>query len=697
MTPLRLACLLIVYRFRSLWNAFRRAPQGRSLRVVWVMLLLAPVAYVGLFASAFSAARTMATPDQQAALLAVVCGAIVLASGLSKMASSEAVVAGSGENEFLLTRPLGLGTLVVARSLAGVVTDFFDALFLLPVLLAASLAWGLGATGVGLSVAISVLAQVAVSAAAQAGQIAVVRLVPPRHRRTIWAVLGLLAASAMAYVWVLGTQVLRSPHGTLSSLAGWAAVVRFSPVGPLAAPLAALAVGDGVGAAMAVLLAGVSLALGLAFLFARWAAAAGWENAGSPWAEAATGPFANRHGPLTPFGKEILLLTRDRSRLLALAVAPAIFVGVQIFGSAGWDWIAASSQHAAMLSFSLAAYLATYGPLAHMNGERHAFWILRMSPFPLGRLMAWKAFFWALVVGGTSALAYAGVWLLGPLPSNAQTLGLGLLSVIGATLVATLAVAMGCHCADLSDDRRPAVGPGTAWLFMITAALFNVVLLGDGQVRARALLLFTASVVLHWMTGIENLQQAYDPESKARKRVWPGDGAALAILYYLGHRIETMALTTASTEQLLGNAIWSAVLLGAAGLALWRCPTILPRRGRWLSLVVALVAGAAAAKLLPLRLPFAQIDFVVLSVAMGAVAEEVIFRGILQRSLAERWLGARGQAAALLVSIVVAWLAGARPLSPATLMEAATGALVWAATGRTGAAVLARALLEFLP
>jgi membrane protease YdiL (CAAX protease family) len=259
---------------------------------------------------------------------------------------------------------------------------------------------------------------------------------------------------------------------------------------------------------------------------------------------------------------------------------------------------------------------------------------------------------------------------------------------------------MGCSAADLSDDRRPAVGIGTVWMFMVTAALFNAALLGDGQVRVRALLLFGLCVALHWMTGIEQVTFAYDPESHARKRVLPGDGAALAILFYLGHKSTQFALgAAASADVLLGNAIWSAILVAAAALALWRCPALAPRRG-WLSaMIVALGAGAAGAKALPLRMSFDHIDLAAVSVALGCVAEEVICRGLVQRSLAERWLarGIRGQLAALLVSTAVAWLAGSRFLSPSSLLVAAAGAIVWAATGRLSAALAARLLLEFLP
>jgi membrane protease YdiL (CAAX protease family) len=697
-SALHLARLLAFYRLRSLWNAFWHVPQRRTMRVAWLMMLIAPVAYVGLFASAFSALRQVAGAAEQEALLSVVCGAIVLASGLAKMATNDVVVAGSGANEFLLTRPLSLATLLVARSLAGVVTDLFDALFLFPVLLAASLAWHLGAAGAGLALVSSALIQIAVSAASQAGQIAVVRLVRPTRRRAVWALLGLLAALAMAGVWILGTLVVRSPTRVIDHLMGWAGWILKSPLGPPVAPLSALAAGNGTGVAwgMTFLLNEVALILVLAFVFARWASADGWEHAGLPWVEAAPDAASRRPGPSTPFGKELLLLSRDRTRLLALAVAPAIFVGIQIFGSAGWDWIAASPQHAAMMAFSLSAYLATAGPLAHMNSERHAFWLLRMSPFPLGRLMAWKALFWAMVVGSMAGLAYLGVWIFAPLPNNAQTFGLGLLAVAGAVAAACLAVAMGCNAADLSDDRRPVVNLTTAWLFMITAALFNTALMGDGQIRARALALFAVGVVLHWMTGIENLSLAYDAEHQARRRILPGDGAGLAILLYLGQKVGNLGIP-ASPEVVLGGAIWSGILSAFAIGQLWRTPGVHPARGWLASLLMAVVVAAAGAQALPTYRALHAWDISLAGLLLGGLAEEVIVRGLVQRPLSERWPSLRGQVAALLVSIGVAWLAGRNPLSLASLMVAATGAVTWAATRRTWAAVLARTLLEFFP
>jgi hypothetical protein len=308
--PLPLAVLLVRLRWRVLWNGLWRVPRQRSLRVAWLLVGLAPVAYVGLFASAFSVVADMAPFAFQAAVLALVTGAITLASATTKMASSEAVVGGSGENEFLLARPVSLPALVVARSLAGAATDLFDALFLLPVLLAAAWVWGLGGAALAVAALTSVLVQVAVSALAQAGQILVVRLVPRPRRRLAWSALALVGAVTMALVWVVASWVLRQPQLLLARVGPWQGGLQASPAGLMVAPLAALAQGRRAACLLALgaLLVASAGAVVVARAVAAWAGRAGWEQAALPWAEGVRGPAR----PARPMSQ----LTNDRYSLL---------------------------------------------------------------------------------------------------------------------------------------------------------------------------------------------------------------------------------------------------------------------------------------------------------------------------------------------------------------------------------------------
>jgi membrane protease YdiL (CAAX protease family) len=82
-----------------------------------------------------------------------------------------------------------------------------------------------------------------------------------------------------------------------------------------------------------------------------------------------------------------------------------------------------------------------------------------------------------------------------------------------------------------------------------------------------------------------------------------------------------------------------------------------------------------------------------------AIAEELIFRGIVQRSLAERWRerGTTGVLGAFALSLLLSLVAGARPLSPGALVAAGVGAAAYALSGRATVALLARLALEILP
>jgi membrane protease YdiL (CAAX protease family) len=678
-SALALARLLVRFRWRSLWNGAWRVPRQRALRIAWFLVLLAPVAYVGLFANAFAVIVESAPLPQQAAVLALVAGVIVLASATGKMATSEAVIGGSGENEFLLTRPVALETLVTARSFAGVATNLFDALFLFPVLVAAALVWELGLPGVLLAALVSAIVQVGVSAVAQAGQILVVRLVPPARRRLVWSVLALVAALGMAILWAVGTSVLRRPIDVAGTVGSWTPMLRLSPGGWVVEPFYALARGWPLGAVLA-LAAPLELTL-LAVLLAgaavRWAGRAGWEQAGTPWAEAARGPAPGAR--MTLFMKDWHLVIRDRSRLVTLVAVPVIFVGLNVFGGIGWSWTTGNPRHVAMLAYSLAAYMAGLGPLVHMEAERRSFWLLRVAPVSLGRILAWKAAFWSAVVGSVAALVAFGLLLAGDLPVTGQALGVAAFAVLGTVTASCLAVAMGSATADFSDDTRRAVGPGTLYLFLLVAGLFNVALLEGGAVRARILLLYALAVALHWLAGVRGAARVFDPESRRERQVVAADGATLAVLLFMSGRV----------PKIVGDAAgsWSAI---AAGLLAVAAGIYVARRRRaeagW-SLPAAIGAGAVAGVV---AAPWHG-AVIAVPALLRAAAEELVFRGIVQRGLV-----GRGRWVAFAVAAAMALVAGGRPLGWAAVVAAVVPGVALAVTGRLAAAGVARLAIELL-
>jgi hypothetical protein len=694
-----LARIFVRIRLRSFRNGLRARGRGRFPLLVTGVGLLLSVAYVGLFAQAFSVVAANTGPAGQGAALAVVAGALALGSLAAKAASNEAARAGSPENEFLLARPVSLPTLVVARGLADAIADPLGALFLLPILVAAALVWGLGAAAWPVAIATSMLIQVTISMLAYATQLAVVRYVGPRRRRAVWTALRLGAALALATMWMLGTWVLRAPALLARRLTEAAPAIALSPAALLAAPLAALRRGRPaeLAAALAALVLCALLATLFAAALARRAGLAGWEEAGATWAEASIAPRRGR--PPTAATKDLRLIVRDRPQLLALIAMPILFVGVQVFGAAGWSWSTGSLGRVSCLAYSLALYMATIGPLAHMQAERRAFWILRSVPVPLERLLAAKARAWAVIVGGIATVAFFPLAFAVPAPGFTRLVA-GLLVVVGAAWMSYLAVAMAASGADLSDEQSPAVGPSTIYTFLLVGGLYNVVLVGGPAERVAGLLLYLFVIWAYWRAGVARALDCMDAEALRARTVRVADGAAMLVIYAVGaNKLET-AGGAIGLDPLIAESSRLGLLLVvglAAGIYLVRRP---PETARWgigrtAIAVLALGAGlgALARRLGGLPPPGILQGLVLL-------AEELLFRGVLQRAL-ESELAALGltpgkaRAAAAAGTVTLAAMAGAmaggKPgLDAAVVCSQAAGAAVWALTGRTGASFLAR-------
>jgi hypothetical protein len=468
----------------------------------------------------------------------------------------------------------------------------------------------------------------------------------------------------MAAIWMVGSTVLRAPEAMARALGPWSALLLNGPGGLVSAPLRHLA-NDDLSAAFASalgLLALAALALLGAALVARWAARAGWEQADASWAEARR-PLgrASAVAELGLAGKDWRLLVRDRSRLVTLLALPLLFVGVQIFGSAGWAWSTASPTRLGVCAYSLAAYAATFGPLVHLEAERRAFWILRSVPVSLGRLFLAKAGFSAAVLGGFSCATYVVLAALAGFPFDTATVLMGLLATGGAVLVAFLAVGLGASEADLSDDQRPALGLGTAYLFMIVSGLYNLVLLTTGAERLQALGLYLLATAAAFVVGAERVRLAFDADELRRRRLSPVLGAIGLVLLFLGDRSAVLMQPVAGPEvAVMGAAVWLALVAALAVAHALRAqprPSALDRVA--LLLVLALALGAGWFGFFPPGGPGQAIAALAVAIAAAAGVQELLARGIVQRGLApadsapgRRWAGVALGAALILLGSV---------------------------------------------
>jgi hypothetical protein len=707
---LRLARLWIRFRLRFLWNGMRARGRGRfPVLLVGVSLALS-ASYVGLFAQAFGVICERTDVAGQVTALAAVALTIALGSFTAKAASSEAVLAGSSENEFLLSRPVALPTLVVARCLAEAATDPLGALFLLPVLLAATHTWHLPRGAVALAAIVSLLVQLGISALAQATQIAVVRFVPRARRRGAWMVLRLFAALSMASLWMMGTRVLRAPESLAAGLPPLAPLLSRSPGALIVGPLAALRRGSPSGAALALgaLAAAIAASVWLAATVARVAGMRGWEEAGASWSDAAARPRGARARPLTAATKDLVLITRDRGQLVTLVAMPVIFVGVQLFGALGWSWSTANLDRVCQLAYSLALYMVTIGPLTHMQAERRAFWILRAVPVSVGQLLAAKARAWSVVVGATALLVYGVMSAGAPVASAAAWVEGALVVVGGAVAMTWLAIALAASAADLSDDARPAFGPATIYAYLLVGGLYNALIGADLATRVCGYVLYGFAIASYWLEGVERATICLDAEAVRARRLTLRDGATFVIVLAAGqlatqrtlHALEPVG--AAGLPRLLASLVVPVALgLAATGYLLRRPKGRAPLglvRSLGVALSVGTAAGLFALRLRPLGSAAAELAR---APVVSIVVQELVFRGIVQRGVEEAledggragWPPRRARALAALVSVllaVVAARAAGAPVSSEMLALHGAAALTRALTGRNSASILAR-------
>ena len=392
---------------------------------------------------------------------------------------------------------------------------------------------------------------------------------------------------------------------------------------------------------------------------------------------------------------------------------------MQIFGAAGWSWTTANLGRISCFAYSLALYMATIGPLTHMQAERRAFWILRTVPVPLGRLLGAKARAWAVIIGGLAALVFAVLSLSVPDVSMAARLGAGLLVTAGAAGISFVAVAMASGGADLSDDTNTAVGPATIYAFLLRRrAVQSWCWCRIWPRRIAGLALYAFAGWTYWQAGVEQAGFCLDAEMVRARRVRAADGATMLIVYAIGGRALLSAGKSMGLRGLDARARAAAVGLPlsdrlAAGSYLERRPRADARAGR--DAVAADGRGGGRVRRRrrdPGARGAAALAGAVAAVALAALAvlaEELVLRGVLQRSISSisRTRGPPRSGGVVGVVAAASWLAP----SPSHLLGRVVGrtrgwrraivlvagqavaAVAYALTGRVAATWLARVVI----
>ena len=293
---------------------------------------------------------------------------------------------------------------------------------------------------------------------------------------------------------------------------------------------------------------------------ARIAGRRGWEEAGAPWAESRARVEARR--PLTLVRREWRQLARDRPRLFSLLALPLIWVGLQVFGSLGWDATSASPARMVAMAYSIVAYVAALGVLPHMQPERRAFWILRSLPVTPARILAAKARAWDAVLCVAAVVLFAALSLAAGRPPDARVAWLAIELVAAIALVVALAVGWGARAADLSDDRVPRSVRARSISSCCSPGCSTSCSPRRSAGGGAGGLLYVALAVAMWRDGAERLAGCLDAEamSSTRRQLPLSDAALLIVLWVM----LPAALGRAGATGALGQP----AAVAAAGVAL---------------------------------------------------------------------------------------------------------------------------------
>ena len=221
--------------------------------------------------------------------------------------------------------------------------------------------------------------------------------------------------------------------------------------------------------------------------------------------------------------------------------------------------------------------------------------------------------------------------------SIAARVGAGLLVTAGAAGMSFVAVAMASGGADLSDDTGTAVGPATIYAFMFVGGLFNVVLLGDAATRVAGLALYAFAGWTYWQAGVEQAGFCLDAEAVRARRVRAADAGDDA------DRVRARRPRAAERRRRAwACAAWSSpilrlplMLLVGVAAAIYlarRPPAAASRRLPRLLLLAAGLGVAAGGVVLARRGARGPLPVIALAV-LAALVEELVLRGILQRSI----------------------------------------------------------------
>ncbi len=378
------------------------------------------------------------------------------------------------------------------------------------------------------------------------------------------------------------------------------------------------------------------------------------------------------HVPRGPFrgilGKELRLLFRDKNFLVQTLVIPLIVFAFNVLANPNLvAGVTGDVRHAAVLAFSVGAYVLMFSAYHVLTVEGHTLWLLYTFPRDLHGILLRKTSLWCGFATLYAALVFVVVSLAGRGWSwdGVDEAAVALVGVVLYSFVAAALGVLGIDPQEAEIHRR--MKPELHYLYMLLSGLYAFTIYTPmAWGRIVQIVLSGLLVLALWQKVRDRLPYLLDPTEAPPPRVALSDGLIAVLAFFVIQGIVIVLLQDSSVPPgalLVLAYLVSGGLVGFFSLyVLWRqkVPDLLRevglrsgRSGLGASAMTGLVAGVAAAAVgllylkatewIPLlhgvRDELQRISaerrlasgpwLAVLAVAAAPLFEEFLFRGLL--------------------------------------------------------------------
>lgn len=233
-------------------------------------------------------------------------------------------------------------------------------------------------------------------------------------------------------------------------------------------------------------------------------------------------------------GKELRLLTRDRSFFTNTLVVPTLIIGIQVLINPSlFSGIAQDPKHLAAVAFGLGAYLLLGSSLQVLNSEGPAVWILFTVPKSVSRTLLSKAMIWVPFAAlYTSSLLIYGFVHLGPSFDLAVA---GAYAIIGLPIYALIGGALGATGSDpLAKEVVNRFRIDRVYLFMLLEGLYAYGIYAPSHWTKVVLVVLLGALALALWQNVEGSSTLiFDPVATPPPSIRLSDGLMAALFFFI--------------------------------------------------------------------------------------------------------------------------------------------------------------------